>query len=283
MYTLNRNKMLKDIFITAFQLSRKYMNLMQPFLLFLIILIFFMGSFSAAKSGALNSIILLVLFFFLFVVFMAGWANSFKAAIEYDKINELKTIEERDYIPPLFLGDFAEGVGRYFLKFTAAGILYIILAMLFALGLYYAATHMIGIPEAFSRVNLSQVTHSEAAFKTFFLSLSEVDKLRLVKINLLGFVIVSLFSYLTMLIPVALVMERKNFFSDILKSIKVLFKKFFVSLNIFLFFNILLFSASVINAAGANNVLLSIIGLLLFCFVNLYYFMALFIYYEKAR
>ncbi|MDD3594537.1 MAG: hypothetical protein PHX18_07915 [Candidatus Gastranaerophilales bacterium] len=275
--------MLKDIFITAFQLSKKYMNLMQPFLLFLIILLLFMGNVAAAKSGIVNNIILMILFFFLVVVFMAGWSNAFKAAIEYDKINELKTPEEREYIPPLFLGDFAEGVGKYFFKFAGAGVFYMILALIFALGMYYIATNMIGIPEAFSKVNLSQITHSEAAFKTFFFSLSDADRLRLAKINLLGFIAAGLFSYLTMLIPVSLVMGRKNFFADILTSIKLLFKKFFVSLNLFLFFNILLFSASVINAAGANNVILSIIGLLLFCFINLYYFMTLFIYYEKAR
>ena len=86
-----------------------------------------------------------------------------------------------------------------------------------------------------------------------------------------------------MLYPVTLVNEEENFLKSFLTSLKYSLKDFPVSFFIFLFFNLGIFFATVISSVAVNNILISVLAILLQCYLNVWYILSLFVYYEKIK
>ena len=272
--------MLIDILKEALRLMKKSMNLTQLiFLLFIVITIF--APILAGVKMNIKVIPMLIIFFAFICSFFAGIFHAFKKSLDYDT-NPPKSNNPYD-LPPLFFAEFFQGAGKYAKTFIFAGLFVLLLLALMIASYSYIVHHFIVIPQKFIEATNSGVLSDNAKIMEFINSLTPQENLTLFKISLLVLLDTFLFGYITLLYPVAIVTEEKNFFSSFFISLKVLLKNIPVSLFLFLFFNVILTIMSFLGAFFANNIIMSVLCILLQCYLNVWYILSLIVYYEKAK
>ena len=270
--------MLIEILSKAFNLMKKNMNLTQLVFLFFII-VTLCTPFLATIKLNLKAIPFLIIFFTLLCAFGAGLFYAFKKSLEYDK----NPPENEFGLSPLYFAELFQGTGCYFKKFLFAGLFFVAISALTALGYDYFLHHYVVIPKALLSANWNEILASDTKIMEFANSLSLEDKAQVGKISMFFLGIYFLFSYITMLYPIILVSKENNFFKSFFVSIKYLFKNLPVSICLFLFFNICLSMTSVLNALFAASIIISIVAILLQCYLSVWYILALFVYYEKVQ
>ncbi len=269
-----------DILKEALRLMKKSMNLTQLiFLLFIVITIF--APVLAGVKINIKAIPMIVVFFIFLCSFFAGIFNAFKKALIYDT-NPPKSNNPLD-LPPLFFAEFFQGAGKYSKTFIFAGFLLLVILAVIITSYSYIVHHFIEIPQKFIDATAAGVLYDNAKTVEFFNSLTPQEITTIGKIGFLVLFDTFLFGYLTLLYPVAIVNEEKNFIVSFLISLKVLLKNIPVSLLIFFYFNILLTFISMLGAIFANNIILSVLCILFQCYLNVWYILSLFVYYEKAK
>ncbi len=266
-----------EILRESSKLLKKNLNLAQLIFIFFILMTFFSSTIMGAKFN-IRLVPSLILWGILIAAFFAGLFFAFKKAIEY----ETEPPKTNNDLPPLYFAEFFQGAGAFTLKFALAGIFLLFLVFLLGFGYDYFVTHYVVLPESFKNLT-TETLMSNAKMTEFANSLSIADAAKLGKLSLMTFAIMGAFGYLTMLYPMILVREEHNFFKSFFVSIKYLFKDFFVSLILFLFFNIVLAMAGFISMAVASNIILSVFIILLQCYFNVWYILSMFVYYEKVK
>lgn len=272
--------MLVDILKEALRLMKKSMNLTQLIFLLFIVLTIFAPVLAGVKMNV-KVIPMLIVFFAFVCAFFAGIFNAFKIALEYD-INPPKSSNPYE-LPPLFFAEFFQGVGKYTKTFIFAGLLVLVILVLILLSYSYIVHYFIEIPQKFIEAASSGVLSDNAKTVEFFNSLTPQEFAALGKISLLVLFDTILFGYITLLYPVAIVNEERNFLSAFFISLKVLLKNIPVSFFIFIFFNAILTVMGAMGAIFAGSIILSVICILLQCYLNVWYILSLFVYYEKAK
>ena len=272
--------MFREIIFEATRLMKKNLNLAQ----IIFILFFIVSIFSPTIIGVkLNFKILpaLVLWYALLAAFFAGLFYAFRAAVDYEKEPVKK--ENELGLSPLYFAEFFQGIGAYIKKFLAAGSIFVFLFLVVGFGYDYFVNHYVVIPKAFSQIATAELLGNDVKMMEFVNSLSSADILKMAKLSLFTLFVVSFLGYITMLYPVVLVSTEDNFLKAFGTSIKALFKNFIVSFMLFFFFNLALSMIAIISAAVANNIILTVLSILLQCYFNVLYLLALFVYYEKVR
>ena len=264
----------------AAALLRKNLNLAQLVFIFFIIVTLFLPAIVGIK---INVKIIPVIFawYALLCAFFAGLFFAFKKAMDY---RTYPPKNENSYgLSPLYFSEFLQGIGMHFYKFLLAGLLVVILLLLLGFGYDYILAHYVVIPESFFKLKSAEILTNDAKMLEFVNSLSLQEQIKISKLSLFTFAVVALWGYITMLYPVALVNEEENFIKSFLTSIKYSLKDFSVSFFIFLFFNIGIFFATLISSVAVNNILISVLAILLQCYLNVWYILSLFVYYEKIK
>ena len=216
-----------------------------------------------------------------FAAFFSGIFYAFKKALEYDT-NPPKQNGPYD-LPPLFFAEFFQGIGKYAKTFIFAGMFVLLILALIIASYSYIIHSIVEIPQKFMEaLNTGVFYDSEKSFE-YINSLTPQESIALFKITSLLLLDMMLFGYITLLYPVAIVNEEKNFFSSFFISLKILLKNIPVSFFIFLFFNGLLSFVSFLGAVFASSIILSVICILIQCYLNVWYILSLFVYYEKAK
>ena len=269
-----------DILKEAFKLLKKNLNLTQLIFIFFILLTIVTPAFSVLKLN-IKAIPFILLFFAVFCMFLSGLFYAFKKSVDYET-NPPKNDNPFD-LSPLYFAEFFQGVGMFFVKFLLAGIFILILFILLSIGFDFLIAHYVVIPEKIRLLFTSDIIFNDAKMIDFANSLSQAEKIKLGKLSMAALLGMSFFGFITMLYPVILVVKENNFFKSFFISIKYLFKDIFVSFILFLFFNICLVTASLLNASVANNIIVSVIVILLQCYLNVWYILSLFVYYEKVK
>lgn len=272
--------MLIDTLKEALRLMKKSMNLTQLIFLLFIVMTIFAPVLAGVKMN-IKIIPMIIIFFAVLCAFFAGIFYAFKKALEYDT-NPPKKNSPYD-LPPLFFAEFFQGIGKYTRTFIFAGLLVLLLLALLILSYNYIVHNFIIIPQKFIEATNAGVLSDNAKMIEFINSLSPQENIALFKLSTLVLFDSVLFGYITVLYPVAIVNEEKNFLLSFFISLKILIKNIPVSLIIFLFFNILLTIISALGAIFSNNILLSVVFILLQCYINVWYILSLFVYYEKAK
>ena len=272
--------MFVDILKEALALLRKNLNLAQLVFIFFIVITLFAPTIIGVKLNIKILPVFLTWYAFL-CAFFAGLFFAFKKSIDYET-NPPKN--ENSYgLSPLYFSEFFQGVGLFVKKFLLAGILVLFLLFAFGLAYDYFVSHYVVIPEIISKVNKMDIFLNDSKMLEFINTLSYDDRLKIAKLSLLTFFVVSVYGYLTMLYPVVLVNQEKDFFNSFFVSIKCLAKNLPVSVFIFLFFNVAISLAAFISATAVNNIFVSVIAILIQCYLNVWYILSLFVYYEKIK
>ena len=264
----------------ASALLRKNLNLAQLIFIFFIIATLFFPSLYGVKVN-FRILPVIVFWYALFCAFFAGVFFAFKKAIDY-RTDPPKN--ENPYgLSPLYFAEFFQGIGMHFYKFLLAGLIVVFLLFVFGFGYDYIVSHYVAMPEVFSKIKSVELLTNDAKLMEFINSLSPHEQLKIAQLGLFTFAVAALWGYITMLYPVSLVSTDGNIFKALWDSLKCLVKDLPVSLFIFLFFNIGIFFATLISSVAVSNIIISVLAILLQCYLNVWYILSLFVYYEKVK
>ena len=269
-----------DILKESLRLMKKNLNLTQLIFLFFILIMIFLPVIASNKIN-LRIIPMIIIFYGIICAFFSGIFFAFKKSLEYEKN---PPISNNPYdLPPLYFSEFAQGISLYIKKFLPAGIVVIGLLALILLGFNYITDNFIGIPQKFIDAVHSNILFDNTKVTEFFNSLSQEENITIIKLGIFTLFSMCLYGYLVMLYPVSLVSEEKNFLLSFLISLKMLLKNIPLSLALFIFFNIFLAFAKGIGVVFVNSTIMFVISVLLQCYLNTWYILGLFVYYEKTK
>ena len=271
---------LKELFIKTYQIVKFNLILVQPLLIFL----FFSGILltTLSRINQINpaAVIFFVLTLEIFCAFLAGWFNMFHKGIElYEK--PAKDDTEKAMSSLELFKEFFPGIGQHFSRFNLGFILYILMFLLMLNIAGYIGNHAIGIPQSMNPNELISMFANENHAKEVLSKISDADKLRIAKWNLLTLLSTGIFGFLTIYFIPAMICADNTPLKALLKGVKTSFKKPIMTVLILLSFWISIFIVSIINAVSAENFILQLVGLMLFVFCIIYFNMMIFVYFEK--
>lgn len=239
----------------SFNLTNKYIILATPLILFSLISSLYI--LFSAGGNVISLLIAFVLFTLMLGAFLSGWCYMLKLCVSEPEREDTNSL----------MNEFIGGVGEYFLPVMGA------LFCIFALSaLTFAATYWIGIKFighlGIPAEAMNGIFESAQSLKTFLMSLSDEQLLRLNAWNLLLFAAMGAEYFLILFFFPALFFKSKNPFKALFLSIKDLFsRKFFGNLFLYagLFVSYTLLSV-LTTLAGIN-----LISHFIFTLVNFYY------------
>ena len=248
----------------SFQLTNKYIILATPLILFSLLSSLYI--LFSMHGNLINLLIAFVLFILMLTAFLAGWMQMLKICVSNP--------DEED--PNLLIKEFPAGVGEYFL--SVLGLLFnvfVVTGIFFVLS-YFAGMKFIG-NIGISGEALSKAFESMAALKTFLLSLSREQIIKLNAWNFLLLFTMGIQYFLLLFYLPALSFKSKNPFKALFLAVKDLlskafFKNVLLYLILFLSYSIL----SILSSIFGFNIITHFI----FTMINFYYlvFIAVLIY-----
>lgn len=273
--------MLGALLQRSFKIFRENLMIVQPFILFMLLLSIVSGSLTHMPKGISPVLIVfLVSVFCLFCAFLAGWFQLFQAAIRNSHV-EYKTPQEKAEASINAFREFLPAVGRFFIPITIAVILYILLFLGVIKLVGFLGSKYIGFTQNISPEKLSEVFSDQNKLKAFVESLSAKDRSVLVKWDLLMLGSIGLFSYLTMFWFPAIMLNGENPVKALFTGIKSAFIKPFLSLGIFITYWIANISFSFLSAMTAGIFILDLLNLMVMVFMTVYFIMVIFVYFEE--
>lgn len=254
----------------VFKLTNKYIVLATPLILYsLISNVYFAMS---IHGRVINLIIAIAIILLMTGAFLAGWFKMIKVGVLEPNREDSNTL----------MSEFPSGVGEYFVSTTVAMFLYIGLVAICLLVSYFVGKGLIG-DVGITADSLSKAMESPQELKTFMLSLTNEQLIRLNQWNLLLMSAMLLPNFLTIFYLPALYFKNKNPFFALIIAIKDLFsKKFFINFGIGVLIFTVYFIISIFMTVFAMNVVLHF----LITLINFYFITAvgvgIFYYYYNS-
>lgn len=277
----------------AFEITKDNLILVQPPVIFMIILSFTLAGLLQQAHKAVY-MIFLVANILLCTAFFAGWFNMIKKSISLNKKIEdgiIKTQEEKASAS-LDLGkEFFPGVGDYFLQMTLtiaafAGVYILVVFFSYKAGLQILPHPHIDMNKLYAAAN-----STPAEMQKFVYGLS-FDQLKAINIWMLFMgLVVTIFTFATMFLFPALYDEKKDpkelFLLAPIKAfnrnIIFIFKHFIGSLGILIFLFFLNTVLSILSVIFNLNIILAIVGLIISFYFMTYAMVLVFLYYDTAK
>jgi hypothetical protein len=271
---------LRKILIKAFEILRSNLIIIQPFIFYLLLLSVFLGSVHSIPEGMKPILItFLVSVFALSCAFLAGWLQLFQAALR-NSYKEAESPLEKAQMSFGILREFLPAVGRFFVPITIAVILYLLLffgvmKLIVFLGLKY-----IGLTENINPEKILSVFSDKTKVAAFVSTLTEADRTKLLKWDILSLFMTGAFSYLTMFWFPAIMLNGENPFKGFWSGLKATFSRPFTTLGIFSLYWVVNLSVSLLGSIAPGMFLLQILNLMLVVFITVYFIMVSFVYFE---
>ena len=273
--------MLRKILEKSYVILRNNLIIIQPFIFYLLLASVFLGSANSA-SAAVRPVFItfLVSVFALSCAFLAGWLQLFQAAIRNYYKNDASPLEKAEMSFGI-LREFLPAVGRFFVPITMAVILYFVLffgviKLTVFLGLKYIGLTPNLVPE-----KILAVFSDKTQMATFVSSLTELDRTKLLRWDILSLFMTGAFSYLTMFWFPAVMLNGENAFKAFWSGLKVTFGKPFTTLGLFSIYWVVNLSVSLLGSLAPGVFLLQILNLMLVVFITVYFIMVSFVYFEE--
>lgn len=283
-------KYIADLFEQTKELLRLNMMLIQPLVLFFILILLILMVISDKvnfKETPEMSIQILVVAGLcaglITVVFNAGWYNMFNKCVK-TPINANLTKAEQAMKSLELFKEFFPGVALYFLPFFLGSLIYLaLLAIIFLLAYNTGQSH-IGIPEGVSWGKFVDAEESYKSVQDYLLSLP-VDVKE--KINLWSSLVMGAFianyilNYLTMFWAQFVVIKNVNPVAALVESIKTVVKHplraFIISLSFAFALQVCFIIFSI------NFILFQFLGIIIYVFVITYFNLMIFLYLDKQQ
>ncbi|OGI28208.1 MAG: hypothetical protein A2287_06235 [Candidatus Melainabacteria bacterium RIFOXYA12_FULL_32_12] len=268
-----------ELFVKTYQLVKDNLILVQPLLLFLMLLGLVMAPVS---MGGFNLAALFVIIG-LYSAFGAGWYNMFHRCVKLSSTQELSP-EEKAANTISLLKEFFPGVGKYFSKILVGFLVYIVLlfVVINVIGGFIGAKY-IGYPQSISSSELIQVLMHGDKSSEILNKISEADKIKIWLWNGLSFILISITTYLTMFWSQAIISEDKNPLKAHFESLKTVLKRPFTSLIMFISYWGSIVGISFLSTKNSYGFIVHLLLLLVLTLTIVYFTMMMFLYFEKYR
>lgn len=272
-----------NLFSKTYKLVRCNLILIQPLLLFFIILGFIANPFMAIETFTPVLIMLWISIISLFCVFISGWLSMVHKCIKSSEKGN--SSEEETALASLSLiHEFFPGVGKYFLKITLGVIIYISLLFIVTKITTIAGKHFIGIPSIDYLQKIFEYSQHSVINKAEKIAMIEksspIDNAKLSLWFLLVLGVSSLFHLITMFWTQAIITLNKKPIQAYIESLKIVIKQPIASIIIFLSYSFCLFFICIIGSLFSNFFYQLLILMLLFLSV-VYFTMMTFLYFEE--
>ncbi|MBR1775742.1 hypothetical protein IJ750_01540 [bacterium] len=245
-----------NIIRESFDLTNKYIILATPLILFSLISSLYLAF--SLHGNIVSMAIAVILFFLMLGAFLSGWFYMILKCIKYPDTEE----------PNQVIKEFTEGVGEYFLPVLGMLIKTFFVAVILFIISYIAGMKLIG-DTGISSTEISAALTSVESLKTFLLSLSNEQLIKINAWNILLFLTMSFTYFLIMFYSPAMFFKEKNPIKSFWIAIKDLFSRhFFKNLLLFIFIFIVYSIISILMTIFGENVFAHFILTLL----NFYFF-----------
>ncbi|MEI8377407.1 MAG: hypothetical protein WCF95_02610 [bacterium] len=272
---------MRKILKKAYEVLRSNLIIIQPFVFYLLLLSVFLGSVHNISEGTKPVLIIfLVSVFALSCAFLAGWLQLFQAALR-NSFKEAESPIERTQMSLGILREFLPAVGRFFIPITIAVILYCgfffgVMKLIVFLGLKY-----IGFTPNITPDKVLGVLSDKAKMTAFVSALTEADRAKLLRWDVLTLFMTGAFSYLTMFWFPAIMLNGENAFKAFYSGVKATFGRPFTTLGIFSLYWVINLSISLLGSIAPSVFLVQILNLMLVVFITVYFIMVNFVYFEE--
>lgn len=266
-------------FSRAFKISNDNIILTTPLLLFIIMVVFYLGVVRIIPENIFSFGLIAITTLFMLSAFFAGWLFMVKKAIELDK-QKFETVEDKAKSSFGLIKEIPAGVGEYFFPILGGLLLYGSLTFVFMLLTYKLGAHFIGKVE-FDPVDLKAALSSSAQMKAFVSTLSVEQLVKLNEWNLLIMASITTFSFITMFWAVEILNRTKNAFVAFFKSLGFLFKNLLTSIILFVYVSIINFLVSLLGTFASINPILHFFATLVYFYFVVYVVVLIFLYYDS--
>lgn len=271
-----------ELFSKTYDLVKTNLILVQPLLLFLLLLGFILAPLSVHGVINMASIIMVFSVLGLFCAFLAGWFNMIHRCIKLSAKQGL-TPEEKALNSIKLFSDFFPGVGKYFLKVVFGLIIYVFLLILVINFVGIIGQHFIGFPQSLTPVELSNSLVNEDKAMELLNKMSDIDKIKLAKWNILTIALTGLFSYITMFWIQAIVSANKNPIAAYFESLKTVIKNPVTTLLIYISYWASIIGVSILSSIRSINYIAQFLILMVLIFTVVYFTIMMFLYFERYR
>ncbi|MBQ8476684.1 hypothetical protein IJ531_06460 [bacterium] len=227
-----------------------------------------------SQSGILAQVLILCLFALIFV-FFAGWFEVIKNSTQREKIKEKN-----------FYSIFLEGIGLNVIPSAIGIVVYTVLVFLAVFLAQFIALKFFGDINFFLN-DLNKISLEGGNFAQYFNSLDVNQKYIVYGWNLCIIASVLIFNFLSLFyFPAIFYCESNIFlrpFIAIYRALGFLFKNFFAALALGIIIYILNMLLAFLNAAFAQNAIISVLLLLVYIYFISWVVMLIFNYYEAKN
>ncbi|EKE03649.1 MAG: hypothetical protein ACD_20C00172G0002 [uncultured bacterium] len=267
-----------ELFVKTYQLVKDNLILVQPLLLFLMLIAMVLAPVS---MGGFNPAVLIVVVG-LYCAFCAGWYSMFHKSIKL--AGKELSAEEKATNTISVLKEFFPGVGKYFPRILVGFVVYVVLLIIVVnvIGDFVGAKY-IGFPQSITSAELLQLFMNGEKSTEILNKISEADKMRIGLWNGLTFILISFFTYLTMFWSQAIVAEDKNPLIAHFESLKTVLKRPLTSLIIFTSYWGSIVGISILGTRESLGFFVHLLVLMILTLTIVYFTMMTFLYFEKYR
>ena len=276
---------MRELFKEAVKITNYNIILAIPLIIFIKILDLYSLYSKYNVDSALKFFVASITVLFMFGIFCSGWFNMIKGAIKLSK-KVFVLDEDRAKATMNLFKNFSEGVGKFFLSFVGAYIIFLFIQAIATPLVYILGVNIIGGLDTNSMQNLQSLAiNSEMSANQGMPAF--IDKLSIEQIiffgkwSLLFMSITSIIMYLLMLWVPEIICCTPNPLVALFRSVKKLFKDFFVTVRLYLILWFIGFLLLFVNTFAVINPIAYIIMSIIMFYYSVYLIVLIFLYFDR--
>lgn len=276
---------MRELFKEAVKITNYNIILAIPLIIFIKILDLYSLYSKYNVDSALKFFVASITVLFMFGIFCSGWFNMIKGAIKLSK-KVFVLDEDRAKATMNLFKNFSEGVGKFFLSFVGAYIIFLFIQAIATPLVYILGVNIIGGLDTNSMQNLQSLAiNSEMSANQGMPAF--IDKLSIEQIiffgkwSLLFMSITSIIMYLLMLWVPEIICCTPNPLVALFRSVKKLFKDFFVTVRLYLILWFVGFLLLFVNTFAVINPIAYIIMSIIMFYYSVYLIVLIFLYFDR--
>ena len=276
---------MRELFKEAVKITNYNIILAIPLIIFIKILDLYSLYSKYNVDSALKFLVASITVLFMFGIFCSGWFNMIKGAIKLSK-KVFVLDEDRAKATMNLFKNFSEGVGKFFLSFVGAYIIFLFIQAIATPLVYILGVNIIGGLDTNSMQNLQSLAiNSEMSANQGMPAF--IDKLSIEQIiffgkwSLLFMSITSIIMYLLMLWVPEIICCTPNPLVALFRSVKKLFKDFFVTVRLYLILWFVGFLLLFVNTFAVINPIAYIIMSIIMFYYSVYLIVLIFLYFDR--
>lgn len=276
---------MRELFKEAVKITNYNIILAIPLIIFIKILDLYSVYSKYNVDSALKFLVASITVLFMFGIFCSGWFNMIKGAINLSK-KVFVLDEDRAKATMNLFKNFSEGVGKFFLSFVGAYIIFLFIQAIATPLVYILGVNIIGGLDTNSMQNLQSLAiNSEMSANQGMPAF--IDKLSIEQIiffgkwSLLFMSITSIIMYLLMLWVPEIICCTPNPLVALFRSVKKLFKDFFVTVRLYLILWFVGFLLLFVNTFAVINPIAYIIMSIIMFYYSVYLIILIFLYFDR--